>query len=388
MVGVGFEDPLALCVLYELVRHVGLGFRIRVPSLLVIALEEFPEGGPPAVDHHLAGSEVDRSGHRAVDAAQVNGQLVVHVEPEVVVSRELEYDVVAPFVESVRGHGESGPQLHGEEAVRRLAAVFDIVEALVLSRVVIAQLRTSGIIEVESVDYGEIARLQIVVGEELAVLEGRPRAGRIVGSQFLVYGEIAARRPLQGGKVLRAVIFKVSRPAVRTLYEQVVDVLGAAEELPQRAALRGRITVHQICGQKSLLQGCSRAAGIAPQEITHLFPGVEVLHLHLDAVQVVIHCRHGRQRVVRIEILHDGKIEVHSLRDPARLDRTSVDLQSRIGVVVLIPCQNLTVILSISPARQVDTDGVVGEDLPAVSASGAAAAGAVAAADLRGDILF
>ncbi|MDO5452215.1 MAG: Rnase Y domain-containing protein, partial [Eubacteriales bacterium] len=82
-------------------------------SRIMEAQEQIKERRRLAVYVDVACPEVHRAGDRAVNAAQINDQLAVHVEPEVVVAGELEDDVVPPGVQAVGRLGELGVHLHG-----------------------------------------------------------------------------------------------------------------------------------------------------------------------------------------------------------------------------------------------------------------------------------
>ena len=64
--------------------------------------------------------------------AEVYDKLAVNVEPEVVVARELEDDVVIPVVLAVRRLDEARLELHAVEIVR---ALLNQMKPLILSRV-------------------------------------------------------------------------------------------------------------------------------------------------------------------------------------------------------------------------------------------------------------
>ena len=85
-------------------------------------------------DHDLAGTEVDLADQCGVDAAQVQHKLAVHVQPEVVVARELKDDVVSPGVQAVLALDEACLHLHAEVVDGVLEG--DLVKRLAETRVV------------------------------------------------------------------------------------------------------------------------------------------------------------------------------------------------------------------------------------------------------------
>ena len=171
MGGIWLEDPLSVFILHEALRHIGFGLRRSVASVNIIVVKQVSQGRPFPVDVHLSGAEVDRARNRAVDASQVDDQLSVHVEPEIVVSRELEDDVMSPVVKSVGCLREGCLQLHAKIAIDLLSSVLEGVKALVFSRIAVRKELSLRVVEVVAVNSGEYARLEVIVREELPVFE-------------------------------------------------------------------------------------------------------------------------------------------------------------------------------------------------------------------------
>ncbi len=144
--GVGriiLENILAVGILCKNAFHIGLGLPVCMAAALVVVVKEVAQGRAFSVDHDLAGPVVDRAGQGVVDAAQVDDQLAVHIEPEIVVSGELIDDVVAPVVQAVRCLGEGGIDLHAQVIIRR-RRILDVVELLVFPGVGVRQIAAQG----------------------------------------------------------------------------------------------------------------------------------------------------------------------------------------------------------------------------------------------------
>ena len=116
---------------HEFAVYVGLGISRAASALNDVVVEKISEGCRYSVDPHISGAEVDAARNGTVDSAQVDHQLTVHIEPEVIVSGELEDDVMAPVVQSVRGLGEAGLGLHGKIVIRLYTVVINRVQILI-----------------------------------------------------------------------------------------------------------------------------------------------------------------------------------------------------------------------------------------------------------------
>ena len=202
-----------------------------------------------AVAGDLAVGEVHPGAHGGVDAAQIQHQHAVHEQPEVVVSGELEYDVVAPVVLAVGALRKVGLQLHAEvevDAVRSPihGAVRDRVQHFVVPGIQGIQLLAVDVIRVPigtdpvrgALNHlVRTVRIQIVIGIELAVPQGLGGIGPLFhGAQLIVHLEVISVRQIQIGVVLRAVELVIAAFVIGPLDEEVIDRIGVAEQLPQR----------------------------------------------------------------------------------------------------------------------------------------------------------
>ena len=147
-------------------------------SFFVIVIIQILECRSFPVYIDLACPEVNTAGNGAVNAAQVDDQLTVHVEPEIIVSGKFKDNVVSPLVQSVRGLGKGCAQFHSEIGICLCAVIFDRIELLVLSGIEVRKLRVARRgIQVLPVDRAEGPCLQVVVGQELPVFERIPFTG-------------------------------------------------------------------------------------------------------------------------------------------------------------------------------------------------------------------
>ena len=124
---------------HEFAVDIGLGISRAASPLNKVIVEKISEGCRYSVDPHISGAEVDTSRNGAVDSAQVDDQLAVHIEPEVIVSGELEDDVMAPVVQSVRGLGEAGLGLHGKIVIRLYTVVINRIQILIFPRITVRE---------------------------------------------------------------------------------------------------------------------------------------------------------------------------------------------------------------------------------------------------------
>ena len=213
-----FKD-IARLAANDLLLETGSKLRLHIHSgaILIMLSENIVKCRVSPVDIHIAGTEVDRSGHRTVDTAEVNDQLAVHVQPEIVVTGELIDDIVPPVVKTIRRLDKPGFQFHGKIVIR----IFDQIQLLVLARVAVRQRMSLRVVQVLAVDRRKDTRLDAVVRVELAMLERRS-AAPVIGTQFLVDIEVAS---VKVRKVLRTVELEITGRVIGTLNEQMVDFL-------------------------------------------------------------------------------------------------------------------------------------------------------------------
>ena len=277
---------------------------------------------------------------------------------------------MAPGIEAVRRLGKASFQFHAEEIIYRLAAVGDVVELFILSRIAVRKriYKLAGSRKTEEIlriHRGKHAGGEIVVREELSVLQ-RIAVITVICAEFLVNGKITAVLSLQGRKVLGAVEFEVAGFIIGALNKQMIDFLRVVVESRKGSLCGGRIPVgSKIRREKSLAEFRGQTAVIVIEIIAHLLPAAEILHLHRDAVPCVFHRIHFIQGIIHIEILHDGEVEIHRFRFRAGDDLSVFDFQSDIGIVPVIPGQDRRKVLSVPPAVQVDSDRFIRKDLPA-----------------------
>ena len=213
-----FKD-IARLAANNLLLETGSKLRLHIHSgaILIMLSENIVKCRVSPVDIHITGTEVDRSGHRTVDTAEVNDQLAVHVQPEIVVTGELIDDIVPPVVKTIRRLDKSGFQFHGKIVIR----IFDQIQLLVLARVAVRQRMSLRVVQVLAVDRRKDTRLDAVVRVELAMLERRS-AAPVIGTQFLVDIEVAS---VKVREVLRTVELEITGRVIGTLNEQMVDFL-------------------------------------------------------------------------------------------------------------------------------------------------------------------
>ena len=114
-----------------------------------------------------------------MDVSQVENEDAVHIEPKIIVTGELEDDVMSPIVQTACRLGEACLKLHAEEEVDGFAVGLQRVEQLVLARIAVGQLLAAVAVSVHAVDIAgvdaaERAGLDLVEGIELAVLDRPP----------------------------------------------------------------------------------------------------------------------------------------------------------------------------------------------------------------------
>ena len=86
VVGVILEDVLAVLVLGEDLRQLGVDLSVAETSCLVILLEYLIQRRSRARVFDHACPEIHRTGQSIMDAAQVQHQFTVHIQPEVVIA--------------------------------------------------------------------------------------------------------------------------------------------------------------------------------------------------------------------------------------------------------------------------------------------------------------
>ncbi len=193
-------------------------------------------------------------------------------------------------------------------------------------------------------------------------------AAAAVGRADLLVDDKIVAFLVQVGEVLDAVVLVVAGPLIDAVYEEMVDLLRAAEPLGQVVAAFGLgiAVFRKGRGEELLLRVPVLIAVVAAQEGAHGLPVIEVGHLHGDAVLRVIDGLDDGQLIVHGDVLHDREIEVVGLGlgagdDPSRLP---VGPEPDIGIVGVIPGQDGGIILAVPAAVEVDADGLVREDLP------------------------
>ena len=217
-----------------------------------------------------------------MDAAKVDNQLTVHVQPEVVVAREFIDDVVAPVVLAVGGLGEGGFHFHAQVIV----LILDEIQLLVLSGIRLGKNGTASRCQILGAGGGEKTGLQIVIGEELSVLI--VHAAVVHGADLFVYQEVVS---LEAGKILGAVVLIVSGGPVGAFDKQMIDFPGLCEPAGKIVSgLRGGIPVFAQAGGKQIgICIVHRAACVAAQEVAHLLPAAEVGQPHSNALLGAVH---------------------------------------------------------------------------------------------------
>ena len=91
---------------------------LRKASCAVITPEHLIQSRSVAGAHNLARPEINRALEGGSDAAKVENQLIIHIEPEIVVSGKLEDDVMSPGVQTILCLRKARRHLHSEEVVR------------------------------------------------------------------------------------------------------------------------------------------------------------------------------------------------------------------------------------------------------------------------------
>ena len=71
--------------------------------------------------------------------------------------------------------------------------------------------------------------------------------------------------------------------------------------------------IFQLCSQKALMQDSSGAAFVVAEDIAHLLARPFVDDFHGNAVLIIINRGYRMNLIIYIQVLHDGKIEIHCL---------------------------------------------------------------------------
>ena len=320
-----------------------------------------------AVAGDLARGEVHLAVRSGMDAAQIQHQHAVHEQPEIVVAGEFEHDVVAPIVLTAGRLREVGFQLHAEmevDAALLPGGVRDAVEFLPIPGIHGVQGVAVNVVQVGLI-FADIGRIQIVVGIELSVPQ---RFGSVLtfvhGAQLIVYLEGPV--VIQIGIVLGAVELVISTLVIGLLNEEMVDLIGTAEQLTQRFAVachngvsvRPYIGLEQIqprIGTGHTLAAVAHDIGlqmVAPTVIANGIQVVKVDHLHGDAVLDMIDRFHlgelarGRTGDGEVPVVRQGA------GDDLQLFRLKVHTQTVVGTLAFIPADDLGVVITIPATGQ------------------------------------
>ena len=71
--------------------------------------------------------------------------------------------------------------------------------------------------------------------------------------------------------------------------------------------------IFQFCSQKALMQNSSGAALVVAEDRAHLLARPFVDDLHGNAILIIIDRFYRMNRIIYVQVLHDGKIEIHRL---------------------------------------------------------------------------
>ena len=113
-----------------------------------------------------------------------------------------------------------------------------------------------------------------------------------------------------------------------------------------------------------------------PVSLAGIWPFLHVVvvdHAHRNTVGVVVHGSDGRQLVIHVDGIHDGKEEVFRLCQGTGNHAPVFGLQAGVGVLIVVPGYDGRIVLAVTSAVEIDADGLIGQDL--------------IAGQLRGDIL-
>ena len=241
MFGVVLEDILSGFVLSKDLRQPGLDLCFRHSPGDVIVPESIIKRRVAIGAGDLAGAEVHRTDLGAVNAAEIDHKLAVHIQPEIVISGEFKDNVVPPGIQAAGCLGEACLHLHTEEVVDTLAVLITIfiaptliviadqVKVLPLPGIEIRKLlrqhiRLIGDIFSARTDSISFLRGNRIVGHELSVCTSRSGFTAACDRADLVIDREISAVLIQMSKVLGAVILKISALIVDTLNKQVVDI--------------------------------------------------------------------------------------------------------------------------------------------------------------------
>ena len=107
-------------------------------AFLVVLPEDVQKRRVLVIHNHVPGGEVDRPRQGTVNASQIDHQLIVHVQPEVIVTGELKDDVMTPVIKATRRLRKPGFQFHAEIEVC-FGGIIDKIQVLVLPWIAIRQ---------------------------------------------------------------------------------------------------------------------------------------------------------------------------------------------------------------------------------------------------------
>ena len=222
----GGENSVEVC------RHLRI-IELKVILSSVVLSEQFVQSRIGSVNYDFAGTVVDRSCQRFVDAAQIDDQLSVNIQPEIVVANELKDNIVTPGVISVRRHHEVSFDLHAEVMIVRL---IESVQRLVFARIVVRQRMCKDIRQILGIRTVCDTGFERVVRHKLPVLSGFSAAAD--RAEFMIYYKVAVIQKMR--KVLRTVKLIVSAAIVDALDEEMINLRRTSKELGKALLCFGR----------------------------------------------------------------------------------------------------------------------------------------------------
>ena len=210
-------------------------------TLHIIAAEEIKQRRMCSVHIHIPGPEVDRPRQGAVNAAQINNQFTVHIQPEIIVTGEFEDDIMPPVVQAIGGLGKAGFQFYAEIEIRGIG-IFYKIQILVLPRITVRQRISDSRIKILPVHRGKTSRLDIVEGQELPMLQG-VLIRTVISTKLFINREITvkarivvpSRGSVQTGKILGTVKLIIAGSIMDAFDEEMVDFPGILEEIAKRS---------------------------------------------------------------------------------------------------------------------------------------------------------
>ena len=223
---------------------------MRIPRP-VVALENLPKCSSGSVpSRYRSGTEIYRAAHCGVYAPQIQDQLAVHIQPEIIVSRELKDDVMAPRIQAVECLNKRGGHLHTEEIIR--CGFRDLMQPFPVTGVVF---RKQGPCYVPCIC--EPVRIwprfpgrrvcERIVRHELTVIHRR-LIFPLYRPQLVIYPEFAVR---QICIVLCRIVFKISAFVIDASDEQMIDSRSPVIQFSE-----GRMIMHGDRVSGSLVDIC------------------------------------------------------------------------------------------------------------------------------------